>query len=440
MLGATRQKQNIGAGPDSGNGLKIAICGIRGIPACYGGFETFAEELASRLVKRGHEVTVYGRKNHIHFDSKTYKGINLCVLPAPRHKYLETPVHTVFCLLHLLSQKPDAILVCNAANSPFLWIPRIFGQHVAVNVDGVERLRSKWNCFGRWWYRLGEITSVLFADAVVSDAEVIRKYYLKRYGSDSVVIRYGFKDADPLVLQQKLRSTDGLPALAKHPLFESLGISPGEYILYVSRLEPENNAHLVIQAYNSLPEELRQKKTLVIVGDAPYAKDYIAGLKRDAGPNVIFTGYRFGEDYGLLQLGAYFYIQATEVGGTHPALVEALGFGNCVLANSTPENIEVLENAGVFYKKNSMLSLRREMEVLLTNPKVVLDFRQMAIEHARSNYNWDEITSVYERLFYWLASPRKLFTLRKQAEASEEITRYGGEESALSAKQNASNE
>lgn len=381
--------------------LSVGICGIRGIPACYGGFETFAEELAVRLAERGHSVRVYGRKHLITHDSSTYRGVHLELLPAPRHKYLETPVHSLLCFLHLLRSPVDALLVCNAANSPFMFLPRLRGIPVAINVDGIERLRAKWNFLGRAWYRLGERCSVWFSSRIVSDAEVIRRYYAEQYRAESTVIAYGYRETEPERVDAKSRGE--AVDWGRRAILEELGLEQDRYLLYVSRLEPENNAHRVIEAYNALPEALRSMP-LVIVGDAPYAREYIAGLHREAGPNVKFAGFRFGQSYVDLQQAAYLYIQATEVGGTHPALVEAMGFANAVIANDTPENREVLADCGVYYEKNSSQSLRAAFERLIAGSAELKELRRKARARAKELYNWEKITSDYEELFYALSS------------------------------------
>jgi len=178
-------------------GLKVAILGTRGIPARYGGFETFAEELSQRLVSRGHGVTVYGRRGFFERGGgpDEYKGVGIRRAPTVRHKYLETPVSALFSILDVAARGGvDGVLLCNGANSPFAFILRLRGIPVFINVDGIERKRGKWNVLGRLWYRLGERCSVWFASRVVADAEAIAGYYLDRYGCRAEVIAYG---ADP---------------------------------------------------------------------------------------------------------------------------------------------------------------------------------------------------------------------------------------------------
>ena len=387
--------------------MKIAICGIRGIPACYGGFETFAEELSTRLVEQNHEVIVYGRNHVIKYEQPFYKGVRIKLLPAPKHKYFETPIHTLRCLIDLVRNPVDVILVCNAANSPFLFIPRLFGAKIAINLDGIERMRAKWNMLGRLWYRLGEVCSTLFAQQLISDADVIRDYYLKSYGAESAVIRYGYRRTDDTRVDAKVFSgTCSSFDEKERALFQELGIEPHKFVLYVSRLEPENNAHVVIEAYNQIDPALKRSMPLVIVGDAPYSDEYIRHLRRIAGENVIFTGYRFGKDYQTLQLSAYCYVQATEVGGTHPALVEAMGYGNAVISNETPENVEVLSDAGAFYKKNNKEHLASLLTRFISEPLEVAKFQKLALNRARSLFDWEKITSEYQELFASLLEGR----------------------------------
>ncbi|MCC6221684.1 MAG: DUF1972 domain-containing protein [Deltaproteobacteria bacterium] len=392
--------------------MKIAICGIRGIPASYGGFETFAEELSVRLVAKGHEVLVYGRTHVISHNEPYYRGVRIILLPAIRHKYLETPLHSLLCFIDLCFRRADVVLVCNAANSPFAWLLRLAGLPVAINVDGIERHRAKWNKLGKLWYKLGEIASVKFANRLIADAQVIADYYAEQYSVKAEVIRYGYNES---CLEQEITAKLDLSCSAVAPASScvwnnevcgSLGVSPNNYVLYVSRLEPENNAHVVIEAYNGLPQRIRDSIPLVVVGDAPYAGSYIARLKRIAGPGVLFAGYRFGEAYRALQLGARVYVQATEVGGTHPALVEAMGFANCIIANKTPENEEVLGDAGLLYEKNSSLALRKCLEDVLMDESALKRFRKLAHARARTEFAWGKIVNEYEELLRLVANVR----------------------------------
>jgi len=280
-------------------------------------------------------------------------------------------------VFHALSRRFDCILICNGANAPFVLVPRIAGIPVALNVDGIERLRRKWGPAGRMYYRISEYLSTIVPNAIVTDANVIRDYYLKKYGKPSVMIAYG----------ANCERTETITAL------NQLGVRPQEYFLYVSRLEPENNAHVVIEAF----EKVTTTKKLLIVGDAPYARAYIERLKSTHDQRIKFAGAIYGTGYRELQSHAYAYIQATEVGGTHPALIEAMGTGNCVIAKDTPENHEVLEDSGLFFR--DAVDLASQIQLTLSDPALVGRLRAKAFKRAVANYSWDTITDAYEKLF-----------------------------------------
>jgi len=359
--------------------MKVAILGIRGIPANYGGFETFAQELATRLVQRDHEVTVYCRPHYVPSTLRSFEGVRLVHLPTVRHKYLDTVIHTLLSAAHAtVRPRYDALLVCNAANAIFCGWPRLAGTKVALNVDGIERLRKKWNAAGRGWYLVSERMATWFPNAIVTDAEVIRTYYRERYGAESTFIPYGCR----------VGRTAGRATL------DRFGLAPDGYILYVSRLEPENNALAVVQGF----EQTQLNQKLVVVGDAPYAREYIAALKSAAGHRVLFTGGVYGDGYRELQCHALAYVHATEVGGTHPALVEAMGFGNCVVSHDVPENREVLGNAGLFFDARRPDTLAGLLSELAARPDLVDMYRDRAEARARDTYSWDRVTDQYEGL------------------------------------------
>lgn len=362
--------------------MKIAIMGIRGIPANYGGFETFAEELSTALSERGHEVTVYGRTSSISYDGEFFKGVRLVLLPTIRHKYFDTVAHTFLCVCHSLRCKYDVILICNSANALFSWIPRLRGTPVLLNVDGLEWKRAKWNKLGKRFYQISEWLATWMPTEIVTDAKEIQRYYKEKFNKNSAFIPYG---------------TNIGRANTKEVL-QKYGLEPRRYILYVSRFEPENNPHLVVKAFEKLKTDFK----LAMVGDAPYSGSYIRDLKKTKDSRIIFTGYVFGQGYRELQSNAYFYVQATEVGGTHPALLEGMGHGNCVLANDVPEHREVLGEAGFFFDKQKNGDLTEKMQYLLDNPNIVASYRKKAVSRAHEYYTWHRIIDAYERLFHKL--------------------------------------
>ena len=359
--------------------MRIAILGTRGIPAHYGGFETFAEELSTRLVARGHSVTVYCRERHA---EPQYRGVDLEYLAPVRHKYAETLAHTFVSTLHLLRHPHDAVLYCNGANAIFTPLPRAAGMPVALNVDGLERKRKKWNRFARAWYRLSEILSTFCPTELVTDAAEIKSYYLQTYGAESTFISYGA----PL---GKLASTAALT---------QLGLEPERYILYVTRFEPENNPLMVRRAFEQVQTEFK----LALIGDAPYAQDYINEVRNTVDPRVVMPGGVYGDGYHELQSHSFAYVHATEVGGTHPALIEAMGRGALVLYLMTPENHEVAGGVAIPFHDEAELTLRLR-EVLAMTPEQRQHYSDAAAARVRERYSWDVVTDSYEQLFRKLA-------------------------------------
>jgi glycosyltransferase involved in cell wall biosynthesis len=307
--------------------------------------------------------------------------VKLAILPTIGTKHLDTVAHTFLSVLHAVPQRFDCILVCNAANAIFGLVPRLTGTPLALNVDGIERLRKKWGAAARAYYRMSERLATIIPNVVVSDAEVIHAYYLKEYRTPSVMIAYGAE-------WEPVTTTDVL---------DQLGVRPRDYFLYVSRLEPENNAHVVIEAF----ERVDTEKQLLVVGDAPYAQKYIEQLKSTSDRRIRFPGAIYGAGYRELQAHAYAYVQATEVGGTHPALIEAMGVGNCVIAKNTPENREVLSDSGLFFQNAE--DLARQIQTTLSDHELVARLRSCASARAKARYSWDAVTDAYEKLFREMA-------------------------------------
>ncbi|MCB0200056.1 MAG: DUF1972 domain-containing protein [Anaerolineae bacterium] len=362
--------------------MKIAMLGTRGVPASYSGFETCVEELGSRLVARGHEVTVYCRSHHITYDQPTYKGMRLVKLPTIANKYLDTIVHSFISSLHGLAQGYDISLYFIAGNSLVTWIPRLAGQKSLLNVDGLDWKREKWPPMAKRYIQFAERMSTVLPNAIITDSRVVQRYYEQEYGARSTYIAYG---AD-------------LPRRDPGETLARFGLKPRRYVLFVGRLVPENCAHHLVTAWRALDTDM----SCVVVGDASYAEAYKAELRALAGddPRIIFTGYVFGDGYQELGSNAYAFVETSGVGGTHPALVEAMSLGNCVVAHNTLENLETIGDAGLWYNgRAGAESLAPVLRTLLDAPPLVAAYRRRAAERAAAVYSWQAVTDAYEALF-----------------------------------------
>ena len=323
-------------------------------------------------------MTVYCRERS---SESEYRGVRLQYVPTIRGKYTDTMVHTCVSTLHLLGSRYDALLYCNAANAVFTWVPRLVGMPVALNVDGLERNRKKWNFFAKSWYRISEWLATWMPNAVVTDAQAIAAYYRDKYQRDSVMIPYG-AELGPVETDDALRT---------------LGLERKKYFLYVSRMEPENNGLLVREAFERVATDCK----LALIGDAPYAADYIARVRDTRDPRIVMPGAIYGEGYRELGSHCFAYIHATEVGGTHPALIEAMGRGALTLFLDTPENTEVAGGVGLPFRHDNLTAV---IEGALRMSEAEREsWRTQAMERVRSRYSWDAVTGAYEKLLMGLA-------------------------------------
>jgi glycosyltransferase involved in cell wall biosynthesis len=363
--------------------MKIAILGTRGIPASYSGFETAVEQLASRLTERGHEIIVYCRPHVVDRKLKRYKGAELVHVRTVQNKYLDTFVHTCLSAFHVARvTKPDVALFFIAGNSPLCLITRWASIPAVINVDGLDSDRRKWPAFAKAYLRFAERTAPRWADEALTDSHAVADIYQQRYGERIGVVPYGVTDP----------GHDGTETL------ERLGLEPGKYILFVGRLEPENNPHLLVEAFSRIGRSAARDMKLAIVGGAPYADDYIRQVWRTADPRVVFPGYVFGRGYWELQRHAYLFCAPTEVGGTHPVILEALAAGNCVLVNDHKPNAETVGDAGIYFSgREGVDDLTRQLQRLVAEPSIVDEYRAKALARSRL-YSWEAVTDQYEQL------------------------------------------
>src|SRR5689334_5699098 len=379
--------------------LRIAIFGGRGIPSTYSGTETFFIELAPRLVERGHDVIVYCRKALFKDRPPVYKGVRLIYTSSIETKNLGTFTHTLACMADVLRRNVDAMLVTNVANALHCAIPRIFRQNCALNVDGIEWKRGKWGRLGKgYFYWNARLSGRILPRGIITDAFAMRRLYLYEFKTPSACIAYGGNieiSCNPQIVRQ-------------------YGLEPGNYYLIASRLVPENNAALIVEGFKQSPT----KRFLAIAGDANYRSGFIDDLKQNAGNRVRFLGHVDSiEHIKELHCNSYAYIHGHMMGGTNPALLKALGFGNCILAHDNPFNAEVLAGHGLLFRDAAELAAR--IQLIEDRPEVAEDLRRRAPERIRTFYNWDRIVDQYEELFYQLVAgedPTRVHSSVREAE------------------------
>lgn len=359
------------------NGLRIAMVGTRGVPAHYGGFETAIEEIGQRLCARGHKVTVYCRDlDGSATRESTYLGMDLVYLPAMHKRALETLSHTGLSVMHLLRHRPDAAIVFNAANAPYLPLFRAAGIPVATHVDGLEWKRAKWGRGGQRYYRSVEALAVRWSDALIADAVGIQNYYRDKFAAETVYLAYGA----PIL--------DNAPS---HRLAE-LGVEPRSYHLVVARFEPENHVDLIVEGY----VRSQAKAPLIVVGSAPYSDEYTRLVHHLGDERVRFVGGVWDQEL-LDQLYAHclVYWHGHSVGGTNPSLLRAIGSAAATNAFDVDFNREVLSDSGrYFVGPDDVTALAEEAEVQLP----ALRERGALGQQLARRFDWDMVAAGYEQL------------------------------------------
>ncbi len=359
--------------------MRIAVLGTRGVPANYGGFETCAEEVSVGLVARGHDVTVYCRRGNAPGDPAEYKGVRLRYPPHIERKSLGTLTHTLAATWDAVRRRFDVLLYFNAATAPAALLAKLASRApVVLNVDGLEWRRRKWGPVGRTYYVVAEWLSTKVADRVISDSMAIQRYYVERWKTPSTFVPYGAR----------------VEGAERPEILREYGLEPGSYFFVASRLEPENNADLTVDAFARVATD----KRLVIAGAANYRSRFVEELRRRADPRVIFLGpvYQPGH-IRELHCGAFAYVHGNEVGGTNPALLKALGYGNCVLALDVPFNAEVVGDAALLYRKDAD-DLAAVMRRVLAQPDLARRLGERARQRIRETYQWEHVVAGYEQV------------------------------------------
>ena len=367
------------------NPLKIAIIGSRGYPYVYSGYETLIKELSERLVGRDCEVTVYCHRNLFKEKPALVNGIKLVYIPTIETKSLSQLIHSFLSMCHAVVSDVDVIFAVNAANGPYGLISKIFRKRTAINVDGLEWLRPKWNGLGAIYFKTAARLSTILFDQIINDSDEMRKVYLNLFKKESVVIAYGAtvrKSEDSSLIQQWL-------------------ITPKEYYLVVGRMIPDNNADIIVKGFLAS----NSTKKMVVVGDVFYKDNYADALKALKDERLVFTGY-VNDPHVLAALyhHCYVYVHGHEFGGTNPTMIKAMACGCAILALNTVFNKEMLNNDlyGIYFEKNQE-AVRQQINYADQYPKEIKKLRKNSHLGITDKYNWDYITDQYLDVFRRLA-------------------------------------
>jgi glycosyltransferase involved in cell wall biosynthesis len=352
------------------------------------GFETAFAEIAPRLVRRGHDVTIYCRKSAHSPERRVAHdlGVTLEHMASPGGKNYSAVTSTLLAVIHALRKKNfDVWFFVNVGMGHHCGLARLSGRPVVMNVDGLDWERSKWGPFARAYFRSAAHAAMRWCTRLVVDADAMQTYYRERFGCETEMIAYG---AD-------------LESSERPELLEPLCLTPRGYYLIVSRLVPENSLDTMLEGFR----RSRSKRPLVVVGGANYRDAFHQQLRAiaDADDRIRLIGHV--HDQALLKelwCNCYAYLHGHSVGGTNPALLRAMGYGSCVLALDTVFNREVLADTG-WYFGPSPNDVAAAVDAAEAKPDAVTDLRTRAPQRIAQRYTWEAIADQYERLFLSVA-------------------------------------
>jgi len=360
--------------------MKIAMVGQKGMPATYGGVERHVEELASRLVKRGHDVSVYSRMHYGRVRGH-HLGVRLIRHPSIKTKHLDAVSHTAIASMDALFRDFDLVHYHALGPSLFSFLPKLAGKKSVVTVHGLDWQREKWGRFAKGFLHFCERPAVEFPDRTVVVSKTLKKYFQSTYDRETVFIPNGTHVPDRRA-PSKLRK---------------YGLDEGRYILFVGRLVPEKGCHYLLEAFNQLDTDAK----LVTAGGSSFSDGYVDQLKslRNGNDRIVMMDYVYGDLLDELWSNACFVVQPSVLEGLSIALLEALSFGKCVLVSDIPENMEVVEDCAVSFQSQNVGDLRDKMQHLLTSPALVDSFEDRCRRLIEENYSWDVVVDALEQVY-----------------------------------------
>jgi len=381
-----------------GEEIKIVFIGSRGIPAKYGGNETFVEEIANRIKEKGFDVFVTCESNKYLLDE--YRGVKRIHIKSVKSRTTIPTINDLLAVVYLILRFPDIQIYYFVApdGSIAALLPRLLGKKIIINTDGLEwkRVLIRKKYYPLWlkpiaylvykYLLFTEYISNKISDTVIADSKVIEDYLINKYKTKKVEhISYG---------SRKLYCSS-ISEEEEKLILKKFNLEPHSYYLTVGRIVAENNIHIEVRGFiQSLT-----KKKLIIVGNFNSSDPYVQFLYKIKGDDnrVIFHDPIYEQQtLGILRKNCFAYIHAYEVGGTNPSLLEQMTFQRPILAYDVPFHWEVLGKGGIYFRDD--LDLVEKIRIL-EEERIDLEEIKKCLEERLEDYNWDDITNKYVTLF-----------------------------------------
>lgn len=369
--------------------MKIAMIGQKGLPAVWGGVERHVEELATRLAKNGHQVTVYARSWYSQKRSK-YQGVTLRFVPSIHTKNLDAITHTLFSTIDALRSDFDIIHYHGVGPALLSWLPRLLKPRakVVATFHCLDRLHGKWGWFAKLMLRLGEWAACRFPHKTIAVSLTLQKYIKEKYDREVFYLPNGV-------------------ALAKKSngeILQKFGLEKNQYILAVSRLVSHKAIHYLIEAFRQLKKKqpiLAENLKLVIVGDGSFTDHYVKYLRAMTHGllDIVFTGWQKGEELSDLFSGALFFAHPSQSEGLPLVVLEAMSYEKAVIVSDIPEHQEIIIDKRFLFEHNSVADLTRKLIWVLQNPTIKKVAQIQNRQLVEKEYNWETITPLLEALY-----------------------------------------
>lgn len=369
--------------------LKIAMLGHKRIPSREGGIEVVVEELATRMVKIGHDVTCYNRKGHHiagkEFDiahPRVYKGIRIKHVATINRRGLAAVTSSISAAFCAAFGDYDVVHFHAEGPAFMCWLPKLFGKRILVTVHGLDHQRAKWGKLAQNYILLGEKSAVKYADDIIVLSENIRRYFQDTYGRNTRFIPNG------------VNRPQNCPA---EVIRSELGLEKDSYILFLGRIVPEKGLCYLIEAF----KEVKTDKRLVIAGGSSDMDAFMSELMQTAAEDerILFTGFVQGQMLEELYSNAYVYTLPSDLEGMPISLLEAMSYGNCCVVSDIPECTEVVEDVGVVFRRGSVEDLKTKLQMLCDNVDMVAGYKAAAADFICKKYNWDDIVEKTLQLY-----------------------------------------
>ena len=354
---------------------KVAIIGIQGVPAKYGGFETLVENMIGENTPSDIQYTVFCSSKDYEKQMKVYKGAVLKYIPFFHANGIQSTPYDIYSLMKVIKGY-DTILVLGVSGCIFLPFFRMLcHKQLIINIDGIEHRRAKWGKFARKFLKYSEARARKSAEVIIADNKGIQEYVKNEYGKETVLIAYGGDH-----VQQTISSEQ------QYDILNHYNLSAGEYAITICRIEPENNCHLILEAFaqSNIP--------MIFIGNwerSEYGKDLKKKYISHNNIKILDPIYDLQKLYALRKNCKY-YIHGHSAGGTNPSLVEAMFFGVPILAYDVIYNRETTQKKACYFQNEKDL-----LELTQKNNTILQQNAKDMLEIANRNYKWETIANQY---------------------------------------------